>query len=109
MGLHTTAPGCTRRWPTSARCGSKKTGLQLSPNEPAHDLGYGIRIPGARSQWRSRNPRPSGPGEDVKLPNVVFILRHARPTACGGGADSPQPANLNRLLSRATLSTESER
>ena len=23
--------------------------MQLSPNEPAHDLGYGIRIPGARS------------------------------------------------------------
>src|SRR5438105_12071357 len=45
----TTVLVCTRRSTTSARCGSKKTGSRLSPNEPAHDLGYGIRIPGARS------------------------------------------------------------
>jgi phage-related protein len=33
----------------SARCSSRKTGLQISPSKQTHELGYGIRIPGARS------------------------------------------------------------
>ena len=33
----------------SARCGSSKTGLLISPSKPTHDLGYGILISGARS------------------------------------------------------------
>ena len=45
----TTAFDCTRRWPKSARCGSKKTGWPANPGKPVHEAGYGIRIPGARS------------------------------------------------------------
>ena len=43
---------CIRRWPMSAHCGSSRTGLLISPSKPTHDLGYGIRIPGARSMAR---------------------------------------------------------
>lgn len=48
----TTTPGCTRRCPTSARCSSSSTGLPFSQGKPAHELGYGVRIPGARSVER---------------------------------------------------------
>ena len=41
--------GCIGRWPISARCSSSKTGLPISPSKPTHELGYGIRISGARS------------------------------------------------------------
>lgn len=41
----TTARGCTRHWPTSARCSSKKTGWPVNPGAPAHRpvKGYGIQ------------------------------------------------------------------
>ena len=41
--------GCIGRWPISDRCSSSKTGLPISPSKPTHELGYGIRISGARS------------------------------------------------------------
>ena len=34
----------------SARCSSSRTGLPINPSKPTHELGYGVRIPGARSQ-----------------------------------------------------------
>jgi transposase InsO family protein len=43
----TTKHGCIRRWLMSARCNSKANGL---PGKSVHELGYGIRNPGARSQ-----------------------------------------------------------
>ena len=36
----------------SARCNSKANGL---PGKPTHELGYGIRNPGARSEWRAQD------------------------------------------------------
>ena len=42
----TTKPGCMQRWLMSARCNSKANGF---PGKPTHELGYGIRNPGARS------------------------------------------------------------
>src|SRR6218665_278747 len=41
----TTAPGCTPRWRTSARCGSSKTGMRLRPSKPIPDsaMGYGFQ------------------------------------------------------------------
>ncbi|CDS53812.1 Mobile element protein [Polaromonas sp. CG9_12] len=42
----TTKSGCIRRWLMLARCNSKANGL---PGKPTHELGYGIRNPGARS------------------------------------------------------------
>ena len=42
-------PVCTRRWPMSARSSSSRTGLRLSQYQPTRGLGYGVRIPGARS------------------------------------------------------------
>ena len=41
----TTRRDCTRRWPTSARCGSSKTGLRLRPCKPIRDsaMGYGFQ------------------------------------------------------------------
>jgi transposase InsO family protein len=47
--LCTTALDCTRRWPTSARRSSSRNGLPISRGKPTHELGYGVRIPGARS------------------------------------------------------------
>jgi transposase InsO family protein len=43
----TTKSGCIRRWLTSVRCSSSKPGFMRG--KPVHDLGYGIRNPGARS------------------------------------------------------------
>ncbi len=45
---------CTRRWPTSARCGSSKTGLRPRPCKSIRDsaMGYGFQ---GQGQW----PRPS--------------------------------------------------
>ena len=37
---------CTRRWPMSARCSSKKTGLQLRLRESAHGLAMGYAFHG---------------------------------------------------------------
>ncbi|MBG6078293.1 hypothetical protein IWX85_004152 [Polaromonas sp. CG_9.11] len=42
----TTKSGCIRRWLMLGRCNSKANGL---PGKPTHELGYGIRNPGARS------------------------------------------------------------
>ena len=41
----TTRPDCTRRWPTSALCGSSKTGLRLRPCKSIRDsaMGYGFQ------------------------------------------------------------------
>jgi hypothetical protein len=39
---------CTRCRPTSARCGSSKTGLRLRPGKPIR-ICYGVRMPRARS------------------------------------------------------------
>ena len=41
----------------SARCNSKANGL---PGKPTHELGYGIRNPGARSVLQSHRWRLSG-------------------------------------------------
>jgi hypothetical protein len=58
----TTEPDCTRRWLTSARCGSSKTGWPVNPGKPMHELGYGIRIPGARSVLEIRDCHLARPG-----------------------------------------------
>ena len=47
---------CIRHCPTSARCGSSKTGSLISPSKPTHDLGCGIRIPAARSRSKQAAP-----------------------------------------------------
>ena len=41
----TTETDCTRRWPASARCSSKKTGWPVKPGKPAHEstMGYGFQ------------------------------------------------------------------
>jgi hypothetical protein len=39
----------TRRWPTSARCNSSRTGLTINQGKPTHELSYGVWISGARS------------------------------------------------------------
>ena len=48
-----TGLGCIRRWPISSWCSSSKTDLPISPGKPTHELGYGIRISGARSSCLS--------------------------------------------------------
>lgn len=75
----TTEPDCTRRWPTSARCGSKKLAGRSTPaSQPVHETGYGIRNSGARS-WLlccsgGLHPQPGG----AQLPGAQtpVWLRH---------------------------------
>ena len=40
---------CIRRWTMSARCSSSRTGMPISQSKPTNDLGYEIRMLGARS------------------------------------------------------------
>ena len=51
----TTEPDCTRRWPTSVRCGSKKTGWPGSPARQVRSpaMGYGIQGQGQIPLWRT--------------------------------------------------------
>ena len=44
-----TVPDCIQRWLTSVQCSLNKPGLQLNLGKPIHELGYGVRISGARS------------------------------------------------------------
>ena len=44
-----TVKDCIQRWLMSVQCSLSKLGLLLNQSKPIHELGYGIRIPGARS------------------------------------------------------------
>ena len=52
----TTRPACTRRRPTSARCGSSKTGLRLRPSRPIRDSAIGYGFQGQGHCFLTRRP-----------------------------------------------------
>ncbi len=49
----TTGLNCTRHWPMSARCGSKKTGMPINLGKPAHERLWDTDSKGKASRTRS--------------------------------------------------------
>ena len=90
----TTEPDCTRRWPTSVRCGSKKTGWPGSPGRQVRSpaMGYGIQ---GQGHGRSARNRSSSPGWSAGRHLGVFLLFMSR--AWGWtGHKAPVDPNLRR-------------
>ena len=114
----TTAPDCTRRWPTSARCGSKKTGWPIHPGEPAREPGYAIQILGqdrschARlfllAPFRSPEHPPSTDQVSTAISSSVVDNATATSTATGGAPiSSASPSTRSRVISSSAPRLES--
>src|SRR5450759_3152281 len=103
-----TGLGCIRRWPISARCSSSKTGLQISPSKSTHDLGYGIRIPGARSEFylhlnKLKTEREFILCGDVNIAHQEIDLKNWKGNRKNSGFLPEERAWMTKLLTEAGL------